>query len=248
MEFARLTEVIATMNNADAALELYKCFEILLERYNLPLYFSGTYRKYDFDFYKFITHELFVTFFSFLIRERRWEIIADLLEDKIYVDHNPVGLYGYSDNFVSFTYISQYVQLLEYNKNRLRLNTVLLHADILNDRHIQGDLAQIIPMHQFMDADCFLFLRSDFQATKANQPETWKPWSNVYMHEVPRYLLETSRTKYAEQLLRPLGLNNIEIFKKRLSDASTKLEKMFYNGWLYSSPLKNFDPLTIASR
>jgi hypothetical protein len=151
-------------------------------------------------------------------------------------------------NFVSFTYISQYVQLLEYNKNRLRLNTVLLHADILNDRHIQGDLAQIIPMHQFMDADCFLFLRSDFQATKANQPETWKPWSNVYMHEVPRYLLETSRTKYAEQLLRPLGLNNIEIFKKRLSDASTKLEKMFYNGWLYSSPLKNFDPLTIASR
>ena len=63
VEFAHLAESIATMNNSEAAQSLYKNFELIFERYNLPTNFSGSYQTIDFDFYKFIGHELFVKLF-----------------------------------------------------------------------------------------------------------------------------------------------------------------------------------------
>ncbi|PHM06439.1 hypothetical protein [Nostoc sp. 'Peltigera malacea cyanobiont' DB3992] len=244
IQFAQIAEVIATMNNSDAAHEIYKQFELILERYNLPRTFSGSYKDFDFDFYKFIGHELFVSFFSFLIRENRWELIANLLEEGIYVENDQISR---EQGLVSFIYVSEYVKLLDSRKERLHLNQISIHADILNKRHTQGELAKVIPMQEFMDADCFLFLRSEFIAPGASQWDKWIPWSKVYMQKVPRYLLEASHTKYAEKLLRPLGIKNIDTFRTRLPDASNKLGKMFSNGFSYSSPLR-IDPSTIASR
>lgn len=241
IQFAQIAEVIATMNNSDAASEIYKQFEIILERYNMPRTFSGSCKEIDFDFYKFIGHELFVTFFSFLIRESRWELIADLLEKGIYCENHKIST---EPGLVSFTYLSRYVvKLLDFHNTRLRLNRMSVRADILNERHTQGELANIIPMQQFMDADCFLFLRSEL-APETNQ---WIPWSKVYMEKVPRYLLEASRAKYAEKLLRPLGIKDINTFRIRLPDASINLEKMFSNGLLDSSPL-SIDPSNIGSK
>ena len=244
IEFAKLLETIATMNNADAAHEIYKQFELILERYNLPRTFSGSYRDIDFDFYKFIGHELFVTFFSFLIRESRWELIADLLEKSIYVDNHLIS--GKQD-VVSFIYVSQYLELLEHRKKRLHLNRTSIHADVLNERHMHGDIAKVVPMQEFMDADCFLFLRSEFIDPETTLWNKWRPWSKVYMQNVPRYLLEASSARYAEKLLRPLGINNIEAFRIRLHDALNNLVKMFSNGFS-SSSLNRFNPSTIGSR
>ncbi|MEH1849770.1 MAG: hypothetical protein V7L25_33540 [Nostoc sp.] len=244
IQFARLAEVIATMNNFDTAREIYKQFELILERYNWPCLFSGNYQEIDFDFYKFIGHELFVTFFSFLIKENRWQLITDLLEEGIYVENRQISR---KSGLVSFTYISKYIKLLEHHKTRLKLNIILVHADMLNERHMQGELAKIVPMQQFMDADCFLFLRSEFIAPEASQWDKWIPWSKVYMRIVPRYLLEASRAKYAEKLLHPLGVKDIDTFKILLPDASNNLEKMFSNGFPSYSPLR-IDPSIIGSK
>ncbi|WGV26254.1 hypothetical protein [Halotia branconii] len=244
IQFAQIAEVIATMNNYDAASEIYKQFELILERYNMPRTFFGNYKNIDFDFYKFIGHELFVTFFSFLIRENRWQLIADLLEEEIYVENHQISK---EQGLVSFIYVSKHVKLLNYHKERLRLSRISIHADILNERHTQGELAKVIPIQEFMDADCFLFLRSEFMAPAASQWNKWIPWSKVYMQKVPRYLLEASHIKYAEKLLSPLGIKNIDTFRIRLPDASNKLEKMFSDGFSDFSPL-GIDPLTIGSK
>ncbi|ABA23862.1 hypothetical protein Ava_4263 [Trichormus variabilis ATCC 29413] len=245
IEFAHLVEVIAMVNNLDAAREIYKQFEMILERYSLPRIFSGSYQDIDFDFYKFVGHELFVSFFSFLIRENRWELIAELLESGIYIE-NP-SIYSRESGLVYFTYISQTVRLLDVRKNRLNLMRISLHADILNERHIHGDLANIVPMQQFMDADCFLFLRSEFQNNKANERHSWIPWTKVYMEQVPRYLVEASSIRSARKLLDPLGVKDIETFRYRLGEASNNLARMFSNGWP-SSPLINFNPLTLGNK
>ena len=71
-EFAQIAEVIATTRAVEVAHTLYKGFELLIEKYNLPRGFSGSFRDIDFDYYKFLGHELFVTLFSFLIREKQW--------------------------------------------------------------------------------------------------------------------------------------------------------------------------------
>ncbi|MBE9210118.1 hypothetical protein IQ244_27200 [Nostoc sp. LEGE 06077] len=247
IEFAQLAEVIAIFNNSDAAREIYKQFELILERYNLPRVFSGSYKDIDFDFYKFIGHELFVSFFSFLIRENRWEIIADLLEVGIYVDNYPISK---EPSLVYFTYVSQSVKLLSHRKERLNLNIMSVHANILNERHNEGELAKILPMQQFMNADCFLFLRSEAQDSELGQWHNWIPWTKVYMEQVPRYLLEAYSLKYAQKLLVALGIKNIDPFKKCLEDANQKLEKMYWDGiWPFpSSPLKYLDISMIGSK
>ncbi|OCQ94797.1 hypothetical protein BCD64_20435 [Nostoc sp. MBR 210] len=246
IEFANLSKIIAILNNSEAAREIYNQFELILERYNRPRDLSISYRDIDSDFYKFIGHELFVSFFSFLIRENRWELIAELLEINIYVE-NP-SKYSRESGLISFTYISQYVSLLEEDrKNRLNALRISLHADILNERHTQGELGKIVPMQQFMDADCFLFLKSEFQDKKVATFHNWIPCTKVYMQQVPRYLLEASSLRYAQKLLPSLGVEDIDTFRINLKSASDKLAKMFSNGWT-SSPLSSLNPLTLGSK
>lgn len=166
------------------------------------------------------------------------------METGIYVDNYSRYI---EPGLVSFTYISQYVSLLEDRKNRLDRMRISFHADILNERHIVGNLAKIVPMQQLMDADLFLFLRSEFQDNKEAAWHNWIPWTKLYMRQVPRYLVEASSLKYAQKLLPSLGLEDIDTFRINLKSASEKLAKMFSNGWP-SSPLSNLNPLTVGSK
>lgn len=248
IQFAQIAEVIATMNNSDVASEIYKQFELILERYNVPRTFFGSYKDIDFDFYKFIGHELFVVFFSFLIRYGRWELIADLLQEYIYIENPHIGSYDRKPGIVPFTYVSQYVELLETRKNRLQLQRISVYADILNERHTNGELGKVVPIQQFMDADCFLFLRAVCQEEEIlDWINWWSPMSTLYMEQAPRYLLEAQRIRYAQQLLRPLGVNNIETLRVRLINAQVKLKKMFSSAFFHN-PFGNFNPEIIGSR
>ncbi|HLP90927.1 MAG TPA: hypothetical protein VK184_20375 [Nostocaceae cyanobacterium] len=245
IEFSRLAEIISTTNNINAARELYKQFGIILERYNIPRNSRGSYYEEDFDFYKFIGHELFVIFFSFLIRDECWVIVADILSDEIYIDNSEVNR---EPGLVSFTYASRFnIKLLEVRKQRLQLNRISLHADILEERHSKGEIAKIVPMQQFMDADCFLFLRSECENPNANSWDKWIPWSKIYMNQIPSYLLKAYKAKYAEQLLPALGVKDIASFRRLLPNANKNLEKMFAYPWP-SSPLSNFKVLEFGSK
>src|SRR5205823_6532367 len=117
--------------------------------------FSASHRTADFDFYRFLGHELFVTFISFLIRDERWELLAELVERDIYVENTSRGEPG----LVAYTRLSGGALWLQQRKQRLRSNQLSIQADILKERHSSGVLSEVAPLRQFMDADYFLFLR-----------------------------------------------------------------------------------------
>ena len=247
--FALLTQSIAIMNASEAGIALYKSFDKLLEHYNVPREFSGVIPTDDFDFYKFIGHELLVTFFSFLIRENRWEVILDILQEDIYIENAKFGEVG----LVSFDYISQHVGLLGYRNKRLKLNRISVHADILKERHTKEGLSNLVSMQQFMDADYFLFLRGEFEKPESSGRPKWIPWSTVFMqNRPPRYLVEATRIYYAQKLLRSFGIDKIEKFRSNLVVLKTtqRLGKIFggsYDSDIYE-PLEDFNPQSIGSR
>ncbi len=248
LEFARLAEVVAIINTSEVALSLFKAFKRILEHYNVPRGFSGVIPENDFDFYKFIGHELFVTFFSFLIRENRWEIIADILEERVYIENVKYGRTG----LVSFDYISQDVGLLGFRNQRLKLNRISVHADILKERHTKEDLGKLVPMQQFMDADFFLFLRGEFEKSESGGRTNWRAWSTVYMeYHTPGYLVEAVRVSYAKKLLRPFGIDTIEKFRSRLLEIKTsdRLARTFGNPFYFDldNPIENLNPQSIGS-
>src|SRR5262245_3147238 len=70
-EFSRIAEMIAAVNDVQSALEVHRWFGRIFERYDLPEGFSGRFTDADFDYYKCLGHELFVTSIAFLLREER---------------------------------------------------------------------------------------------------------------------------------------------------------------------------------
>lgn len=243
LEFAHVTKTIAVNKNAIAAHKLYKEFQVILELYKFRPD-QTSWIETDFDFYKFIGHEFFVTFFSFLISENLWQIIANILSTEIYIKNS-----GYKNEpgLVPFIYASSHnIRTLDDRNRRLRYNRTSIHADILNNRHSsQEKITTAIPMQSFMDADYFLFLTS---LCRSSSLEIWVPWSHVYMNDVPRYLVESSSAKYAAQLLPAIGVENITKFREYSDAASRRISQLISTTFPNATPLSTFDSSTIGSK
>ncbi len=243
LEFARLAETISHMNATEAARTMYKGFASILNLYTFPPDFRGMHHEFDHDLAKFLGHELFVIFFAYLIREECWELIANLFDEDLYArsqDFSPPGP-------VPFHLLSTYIRLLDHRKNRLKLNRLSLHFDLLSERHTQGDLAKLVPMEMFAEADYFLFLRAELQSATVSRWILWIPWSVLGMRQPPRCLREAERIRYAQQLLRPLGVEDTSTLRSRLEERTCKLMEAWRNGfWHYAMAGFNFS--TIGSR
>jgi hypothetical protein len=243
LQFAQLAETIALMNATESARAMFKGFASILDLYTFPPEFQGPHYEFDHDLAKFLGHELFVIFFTLLIREERWELISDLLDEDLYArirDFSPPST-------TSFYHLSEHIRLLQLRKERLKSNRMSLHADLLARRHTQGELAKLIPLEEFAQADFFLFLRAQLQPETDPRWPLWAPWSLLYMKLPPRYLREAERVKYARQLLRPLGVTDIFVLQARLKERAGQIVGWWGNGfWHYA--LSGFDFDTIGSR
>ena len=232
LDYARISQAIAEMNSLDGANELYESFQVILENHDPPRFFSGTYRDTDFDFYKFIGHELFTNFIACLIVERRWELIADILEKNIYMQDRYQGPVA-----APYTHIAADVLSLQYRNERLKLNRRSLQADLLNEFHTKGKLASIVSMDSFTEADFFLFVRSN----------KWLPHSLLYLPQAPRFLVEATSKSMATRLLEPLGLESTEEFRSVVAERFEILRRFYGPVW-YDRRLLSLSPKHIASR
>ncbi|MDJ0556898.1 MAG: hypothetical protein QNJ68_21120 [Microcoleaceae cyanobacterium MO_207.B10] len=261
IEFAGVAELIATtQESSDAAITLYQGFGEIISRYYKPVNvsqiiserlsnivgknrhqdsdFVSKEKSFDLDFYRFIGHELFVTYFSFLIRENRWVLISEILEKEIFHNYDE---YIVESLCIPFNDISQPVELFEKSSN-------YRHSEILNQRHTNGKIAEIVPIQQFIEADFFLFILSETK-TKDDSDSYWHGWSLLYMEQTPKYLLEAKKVDFAQQLLPPLNLETIAEIRDLISHAKTRLEQIWNNQSIASPylPLKNFNPEDIGS-
>jgi hypothetical protein len=153
-DFARVADAAAIHDSGRAALGLFRGFAPLFVQYEFdPLPgpgIGGAYFEVQFDFPKFIGHELMVILFAALIQEHRWKIVAELCRETIMI---PDRINRFSaETPVTYLYASEHVALLDHRNTRLNLNRVSLHADILKERHETGQLAALSPWRRFQDA------------------------------------------------------------------------------------------------
>ncbi len=242
VEFSRLAEMIASMKASDAAMSLYKGFEEIINRYSTPDGFEGRFYELAFDFYKFIGHEFFVIFFSFLIREQRWDIVAETLSEYFYCK-NP---YTHKYETRPFTEISSYLKSLRYRNQRLNLNRVSIHADLLNERHTEGKLSKIVPMEQFIDAYFFLFIRAEINKSEEHLLMYWNPFIFIYIQKIPRYFIEADRYKNAARILEPLNIESVEELRKSMIDITSQIRERFAHGCPLT--LAYFNPQAIGTK
>lgn len=244
LEFTQLVQTAVAYKAMEALGEIYEGFSHVLDLYHTPRGFSGSYMESDFDLPRFLGHEMFVTFCALLLRSKRWDTLADLLNRDIYVtngDYHEPGLQSYNA-------LSDYVQMLGDRKVRLKLNRLSLHADSLNERHSNdGPLAQALPMVLLTEADYFLYARGYVAPNTASRYSLWRPWSTVFMNGIPRFLIESVKRSVAEPLAQALGVSSANELRDRFGERVQSLG-FFFDDPFRRDSLDGFDPQTIGSR
>ena len=228
VRYGKVVDAIARFGSQAAALTLYSQFEGIVERYDVSA--GGTSRADDnFDFYKFLGHELFVMLVAALMAHGRLELLARILREPLTV-RKRTG--DYQQNY--FFEICEPVDLLTRRERRLTLPDVSLHATLLKQRHEQSDLALVAPFEGIVEADLLLWLRVELNP--ASRPENsfeserWIPFSAVYLRrKAPRFLAKAVGIRYAEKLLPVLGVEDLDTLRSRYGERSGRVRRYFWD-------------------
>jgi len=208
-DFTRLAQAAASANDPGVMLALFKALEPLFARYGPPA--PSRFEPGDFDYFRFVGHELLVTLFAAMLHERRWRMAGDLLEQRWNV---------YSE------YLDSLDELAE------KRGVLSVHAELLEARHTRGPLARM-PFDDFIAADYFLFLRGELRPDEAPQHGfEWRPWSTARMVSAPWFL----RDALLDDVAKALHLPDAETLRARLLERAARLELLWSAG-CWQSPV-----------
>lgn len=242
VDFTKIIETVSIMKDQDAAMEIYRWLGYILAKYYSESK-NGRTSDADGDYFRFIGHEMLVTMVALLIREKRWDVIHDILLENIPVKYSkyPGELHN-----IPWHECSQYVYLLgDEARKRRRLS---LHSDILNTRHTVGGLSAIMPIDEFSAADFYLFLLSELPPVEYNDRGkwAWRPWSVLYMKNTPAFIKNADRKKYAQELAESFNISSIDEMKKRLRERYSNVHKLFPDG-LWDTNIREEDISNIGT-
>ncbi len=220
-EYARLCRSVADLNSAACARILYGGLAPIVEKHFVPRG-SGTFRHCDFDFFKFVSHELIVSLAAALAGAERWQALDDVLRQELYVET------GQGPLCIAFPDTRGAVTMFDARGQRLRRLSV--QADLLKERHSDGELARQVPFDSFVDADVLLFLRSEFIEPPTAPYRFWYPHSAVYLeYRQPSFVTRAESTAFATRLLKALGCGSIEKVRKAYEEQRPGWGHIFRN-------------------
>lgn len=153
--------------------KIHHFFEKLIPYMSRPEHISS-YKKVEFDNYKFIIHELFLYTLAIFLKYERFELATQLLVQQYYIS----GLTDYGrETMIGYQEIRQYMESLEYRNQRLNLRRLSLRADLLKERSLTSGL----DFKYIMQADFVAFIRAEIEA-KDNFTRWW-PETLLYLSD-----------------------------------------------------------------
>lgn len=155
-------------------LKLHRFFEGLIPYLNRPENING-WSEWDFDNFKFIIHELFLYVVSILIKYELFTAVNLLLSQRYYVSNR--SDYG-NDVLVAYDVFQTYLKSIENRNNRLKMNRLSLHADLIEQRSKSSGFE----FRYLMQADFVLFMRGEIQ-----QVDIYSRWFPITLLYVGRF-------------------------------------------------------------
>jgi hypothetical protein len=170
------------------------------------------YHEFWFDNYRFIVHEFLLYFVAILIKQELFSKLDDFLTGGFYVSgvsslaHEPIQ---------PISILFQPIKSLAIRKQRLNLNRLSLHADIIRDRLP----ATGISLNDLMQADLVLFFRDAADSLKANRGNRWNPVALIWSERSGPFEIfaRSVSTKYFQRIVRMLGVADRDEFLSLLN-------------------------------
>lgn len=203
--------------------ELYRCIGLVAARFQSRS--LGSVYTHQFDYWRFIGHELAVMFTSYMIRERMWKELGRILNQDLILEYD-----NGERSSEPFTCLWSSVKLC--NREGRKRRRASYRADLLNERHSSEPLSTLGGFNAFMDADYFLFLRSELPRGDEWKWPLWIPESAILQSFPAVYLVEAERTEVAQNLAVAIGVDGPETLRRRLHEQHRLLGRCFPRaGW-----------------
>ncbi|HUW33742.1 MAG TPA: SIR2 family protein [Planctomycetota bacterium] len=243
--FLEAAMVASRYDNEEALKALYSWFGRAYKLYSLPEGVAGTYRRTDFDGFKFLVYEMFVSLVACLLKYDRWERLAEMLEDDLFIEKR-----GGETSYISVGLLSEHVPSLdEIRRQRLNQNRTSIMADLLKERFGSTELSLLLSHREFMEADYLLFLRTVcLEKSLEILWGVWCPQSTVYMDFAPSYVVRAESRAFLERLTRAAGFTGTTAFTEKLKERHAVYHRYFSARAFVHSPLSHFDLNRIGTR
>lgn len=227
------------------AQQVHKYFEKLIPYTDNPESVT-TYKRWDFDNFRFIILELFLYAITCLLKYENFELASYLLHSDYYVER--FGDYG-KNVMVNYTIFQQPMFSFDYRNKRLELRRLSLEADLLRNRSDNTG----ITFRQLMQTDFILFLKDSIDAMQEeNRYQNWYPCTLVYAGHLSspfELFARAQSTRYFGKIRLLLGIDRKEDFATLFESFGTG--KLHVPRWGFTSinpkMLAGFDKLETKS-
>ncbi|MGG0277807.1 SEFIR domain-containing protein [Bacillus rhizoplanae] len=155
---------------------------------------SGTYYEGQCDQYKFLINEIFLYSVTILLKERKYSLLSQVLNVDYYVDSKYRG-----DRHANYTDFRFSLGALEYRNQKLKLNRLSLHADLIVERAYRRYKDDII------STDLILYYVS-----KMNKHREFS-WARVWFPTTYIYFTEAGTIKLLSRLKSKNHFSNVKI-------------------------------------
>lgn len=242
--FIEATLLASKYGNSEGIQSLYDFFGKAIRTYDTPDGFSGGFRRTDFDGFKFLVYEMFVSLISLLLRYSHWDMLGKILNEDLFVEKK-----YYDSNYVSFEHISEYTESLDTIRNkRLGLKRISVMGDMIKERFTNSQLSQLLSHKDFLEADYFLFMRTVCHNENIEYLyDVWCPRACVWLKHTPSYIVKAERKRFLDAMLPATGFSNEAIFKENFIKKHEAFTRYFSSG-MKRDPLDSYDLNNLGTR
>jgi hypothetical protein len=157
------------------------------------------YSEYYWDNFKFIIHEMFLYAIGFLLKQERFDLVLELMSQGYYVGDT---LENANQPMQQFGVFRHHLVSIRHRNQRLKLNRLSLHADMLEQRsHASG-----LSLNDLMQADFILYFFDAIMSHKESRHQGWWPETLLYYKEYagPFELFARAISKKYFERIKPL--------------------------------------------
>lgn len=235
--FSLVTEAAAIVDDTNSIKEIWRGFENILEKYDLPRGFSGSYTEEQFDWWRFHGYEMCVIFSAHLLREQKLELIGQFLRET-FVQRRWAETRG--DSLADYQSMGDWVRKI-YRWNQTLKSTgaqswISPLGEVFKARYVSTG-EQMPNWTTFCEADLLLAL---FGLSGA-APDKYGRWLNhtyIYLDPSVDFLIKARQGSNAMRLMKVFGQSDLLALKKWLAESAEELKKGWQNYGRFSGPKK----------
>ncbi|OAL77362.1 hypothetical protein AY606_11510 [Acinetobacter sp. SFB] len=202
---------------------------------------SYSYREWDFDFYKFIAHELFLYTLAIFIKMEKFSIISFLLNHPYYCYRGS----SRSKKIKQFDFLNEDIESLKFYFSEVEgKNWYSSFAELIKRRFS----IKFIGLDRLCQADFICYLNLMSKNIESSRYDYWNPTLQLYHdgHDSYEIFAKSISKKYCEKILPLLNINatsNLKELLEKLSNNPDMIPRVGEWGKLPIKRLSNYDLL-----